>query len=447
MPGSRGRATVLRGGYGISYAFLFRFGGEGLLAYNGPNNYSATLPINQTPGQGICTSLTEDPTTCFRRTQDGYQTNFAGPSNFSTTKAQTRYVPKNFKNGYVQAYHLSLQQQLPRQLTFELSYVGNHAVHIAALEDSNQARLCEASEIPAAHPGQCATSLLNRRPITDFTDILTESNAGFLQYNSMQAKLERRFSNGLYLINSFTWSRGFNNSSADLEAQNGDGAVVNIADPAGDRGPSGYDQPITTPPPRSSICRLVMARLWGSSAPGWQQEILGGWQLTGINVVTSGVPIDLTYTASTNQVVSTTSSVYSLRPNIVGPTSGVYGKKPTKTKSALNGFFNPAAVSAPSGTVLFGDAGRNVLRGPGFGQFDLAAHKRFTLPQERYSLEFRLEAFNVLNATNYISPTANIGTVNSNTGVFTPNASFGQFSGATSVYPSRQVQVALRFAF
>jgi hypothetical protein len=50
--------TVIRGGYGISYSYLFRFGGEGLLAYNGPNNYNATLPVNQTPGQGLCTSLT-----------------------------------------------------------------------------------------------------------------------------------------------------------------------------------------------------------------------------------------------------------------------------------------------------------------------------------------------------------------------------------------------------
>ncbi len=439
--------TVLRGGFGISYAFLFRFGGEGLLAYNGPNNYSATLPVNQTPGQGICNSLTEDPTTCFRRTQDGYQTNFAGPSNFSTTKAQTRYVPKNFKNGYVQAYHLSLQQQLPKQVTMEISYVGNHAVHIAALEDSNQARLCAASEIPAAHPGQCATSLLNRRPISGFTDILTESNAGFLDYNSLQAKLEHRFNNGFYLIHSFTWSRAFNNSSADLEAQNGDGAVVNIANPAADRGPSGYDQPLNNT--TSAIVDLPFGtdKHFGSSAPGWEKQILGGWQLTGISVVTSGVPIDLTYTASTNQVVSTTSSVYSLRPNLAGPISNVYGQTLTKTDSSLKGFFNPSAVAAPAGTQLFGDAGRNVLRGPGFGQFDLAAHKRFTLPQERYSMEFRLEAFNVLNATNYISPTANVGTVNSNTGVFTPNASFGQFSGSTSVYPSRQVQVALRLAF
>ena len=184
----------------------------------------------------------------------------------------------------------------------------------------------------------------------------------------------------------------------------------------------------------------------GRALPAGSRRILGGWQLTGISVVTSGVPIDLTYTASTNQVVSTTSSVYALRPNLTGSPANVYGKTLTKTNSSLNGFFNPGGVSAPTGTQLFGNSGRNNLRGPSFGQFDLAAHKRFDL-RERYSLEFRLEAFNVLNATNYISPTANIGTVNSNTGVFTPNASFGQFSGATSVYPSRQVQVALRFAF
>ncbi len=95
--------TVIRGSYGISYAFLFRFGGEGLLAYNGPNNYDATLPNNQTPGQGICSSLTEDPTTCFRRTQDGYQNNFAGPANFSTVRAQTRYTPRDFHNASIQA--------------------------------------------------------------------------------------------------------------------------------------------------------------------------------------------------------------------------------------------------------------------------------------------------------------------------------------------------------
>ncbi len=439
--------TVIRGGYGIGYAYLFRFGGEGLLAYNGPNNYSATLPVNQTPGQGICTSLTEDPTKCFRRTQDGYQTDFAGPSNFTTTRAQTRYQPKDFKNGYVQAFHLSVQQQLPLKTTLEVAYVGNHAVHIAALEDTNQARLCTAAEIAA---GSCTStgsaSLLNRRPIQNFTDILTESNAGFLSYNSLQTKLEHRFSDGLFLINSFTWSRGINNSSADLEANNGDSAVVNIANVGSDRGPSGYNQPLNDT--TSIIADLPFGRgqHWGSGAPAWEQQLLGGWQLTGINVVTSGVPINLSYTANTNQVVSTTSSVYALRPNLTSDVNAVYGKARTKSASAFGGFFNPAAVSAPSGAQLFGDAGRNAWRGPAFGQLDLAAHKKFALLTERQTLEFRIEAFNVLNATNYISPTTNIGTVGA-TGVLSPNASFGTFSGSSSVFPSRQVQLALRLAF
>ena len=445
--------TVVRGGYAISYAYLFRFGGEGMLGYNGPNNYDAT--INQTPGQGLCVtqagsvsgSLTLDPSTCFRRTQDGYENNFDGPANFSTLKAQTRYQLKDFKTPYVQAYHLSAQQELPYQLTLEVAYVGDHAVHVPALEDTNQARTCLASEIPATSPGQCTTTLQGRRPISTFTDILTESNAGFLDYNSLQTKLERRFSQGIFVINSFTWSHGINNSSADLEANNGDGAVVNIANVKSDRGPSGYDQRLNDTTSVIADIPFGHGKRFGGSIPGWEQQVLGGWQLTGINVVTSGVPIDLTYTASTNQVVSTTSSVYSLRPNLTGKPSAVYGATLTKTSSSLNGYFVQSGVSEPSGSQLFGNAGRNDLRGPAFGQFDLAAHKKFTLPNERYNAEFRIEAFNVLNATNYISPGTSIGSVNSNSGAFTPSGSFGQFSGSTSVYPSRQVQLALRLAF
>jgi hypothetical protein len=445
--------TVIRGGYGMSYAHLFRFGGEGLLAYNGPNNYTAT--INQTVSQPLCVtlagslnaSLTLDPSTCFRRTQDGYQTDFAGPANFSTLKSQTRYQPQDFTTPYVQAYHLSVQQGLPHEFTLEIAYVGNHAVHVSALENFNQARLCLASEVPAANPGQCTTSLQARRPIQTVTDILTTANAGFLIYNSLQTKLERRFTNGLFLINSFTWSRGINNASADLEAQNGDGALINIADPAGDRGPSGYNQPLNDTTSFIADVPFGHGKRWGSNISSWEQQVLGGWQLTGINIVTSGVPINLTYTASSNQVVTTASTTYSLRPNLTSTPQAVYGQTFIKTASSLNGYLTLAGVSIPNPTQLFGNAGRNDLRGPAFGQFDLAAHKTFSLPSDRLKLEFRLEAFNVLNATNYISPTSLIGTVNSTSGAFSPSSSFGSFSGSSSVYPSRQVQTALRLSF
>jgi Carboxypeptidase regulatory-like domain/TonB-dependent Receptor Plug Domain/TonB dependent receptor len=446
--------TVVRGGYGVSYAYLFRTGGEGLLAYNGPNNYDATLPSNQTPSQGLCTSLTQDPTTCFRRMQDGYQTDFAGPANFSTTKAQTRYLPKDFKPAYVQAFHLSVQQEMPWDTTLEISYVGNHTVHEATLEDFNQARTCLPSEVPVGTAGQCNASLLSRRPISNFTDILTYSNAGSLVYNSLQTKLQRRFSHGVFLINSFTWSRGIDLASADLETQNGDSALINKYNPGGDRGPSGYNQPLNDT--TSFIVDLPYGHghRFGSSASAWQQQLLGGWQLTGINVVTSGVPINLAYTPSSNQVVSTTSASYSIRPNLTNSVSAVYGHKLVKTDSSLNGYFVPGSgttpppgVSIPSGTQLFGTAARNDLRGPAFGQFDLAAHKKFTLPNERYNAEFRIEAFNVFNSTNYISPSSSVGSVNSTSGAPSYSTGFGSFTGSSNVYPSRQVQLALRLAF
>jgi hypothetical protein len=439
--------TVLRGGYGISYAYLFRFGGEGLLAYNGPNNYSATLPVNQTPGQGICTSLTQDPTTCFRRTQDGYQTNFAGPSNFTTVRAQTRYTPQNFSTPYVQAYHLSVQQELPLRMTLEIAYVGSHGVHIPTLGDFNQARTCTATEISS---GACTptgtASLLNRRPIANFTDILTELNANFLTYNSLQTKLVRRFTDGFFLINSFTWSQALDLSGADLETGNGDSAVVNIRNTAGDRGPSGYNQPLNDTTSFIYDLPYGKGKRFGSGSSPILQQVLGGWTLTGTNVVSSGVPLNLTYTPISNQVVSTTSAAYSLRPNLVSTNAAVYGHGLVKTNSAVNGYLNIAAVSAPSGAQLFGNAGRNNLSGPAFGQFDLSAHKRFTLKSEAQTLEFRIEAFNVLNATNYISPNTSIGTVSA-TGTLNPNANFGTFSGSASAFPSRQVQAALRFAF
>ena len=150
--------------------------------------------------------------------------------------------------------------------------------------------------------------------------------------------------------------------------------------------------------------------------------------------------------ANSNQVVSTASSAYSLRPNLVSTPNAVYGHSLTKTNSAVNGYLNIAAVSAPVGLQLFGNSGRNNLRGPAFGQFNLAAHKRFNLLTDAQTLEFRIEAFNVLNATNYISPNTSIGTEGA-TGVLNKNGSFGTFSGSTSVFPSRQVQVALRLAF
>jgi len=169
-----------------------------------------------------------------------------------------------------------------------------------------------------------------------------------------------------------------------------------------------------------------------------EQALLGGWQLTAINVVTSGLPINLSYAPASNVTVSTTSVLYSVRPNLVSTNQTVYGHTLTKSATAVSGYLNANALSVPAGYQLFGTAGRNALRGPAFGQLDLAAHKNFNLGSEARTLQFRVEAFNILNAMNFAQPDTSL----------TDGANFGTFTSAlTSVFPSRQIQVALRLSF
>jgi hypothetical protein len=431
--------TVVRGGYGIGYMHYFRFGGESTLGYNGPYIVDAT--INQTPPvqasgatQQLCTSLTENPATCFRTTQSGYETNFASAQNFSTLAAQTRYIPKNFEAAYVQAFHLTVQRELMKDTTLDVSYVGSHGVHIPVLTDFNQG----ATEPVSCDAGIGCLTQQQRRPISNFTNILTALPQGYLLYNSLQAKLERRYSSGIFLLDSFTWSRAINNASADLETYGGDGALVNFYNPAGDRGPSSYNQPLNNTLSIIADLPFGKGRMFGQAAPAWQQAFLGGWEVTAINSETSGLPINLTYTPSAQYVVSSTSEVYSVRPNLVSTAHAVYAPKSdyVKTSGALSGTLLSSQVTVPTPSQYFGNAGRNDLSGPAFGQLTLALHKSAQLWSESSNLEFRIEAFNALNATNFQYPDTAV----------TDGASFGTYTAATA-YPSRQVQLALRLSF
>ena len=431
--------TVVRGGYGIGYMHYFRFGGESTLGYNGPYIVDAT--INQTPPQQVsgatqplCTSLAEDPATCFRTTQSGYETNFATAQNFSTLAAQTRYIPRNFPAAYVQAFHLTVQRELVKNTTLEVSYVGDHGVRIPVLTDFNQA----ATEPASCDVGIGCLTQQQRRPISNFTNILTVFPKGFLIYNSLQIKLERRYSNGLYLMNSFTWSQAFNNASADLETYGGDSALVDLYNSEGDRGPSSYNQPLNDTLSIIADLPFGKGRMFGDNAPAWQQAILGGWQVTAINSVTSGLPINLTYAPSAQYVVSSTSAAYAVRPNLVSTAKAVYAPKSNyvKTKSALSGTLLSSQVSIPTPSQYFGNAGRNDLHGPAFAQLTLAVHKSVPLGWENSNLEFRMEAFNVLNSTNFQYPDTAV----------TDGASFGTYTAANA-YPAREVQVALRLSF
>jgi hypothetical protein len=415
--------TVIRSAYGLSFDQFNREGGENLLAYNGP--YIVNSSITQTPKDPLCAPDVSS-TNCFRPTQEGYSANFVSPSNFSTALAETRYIPKNIATGYVQAWQLGVQRQIGKSTVFDISYVGEHGVKLWVLADLNQA----APNVPSATCSNKVTTgcvpLLNRRPIAGFTGIEESINAGFLLYNGLQTKIEHRYANGVYFLNSFTYSRAIDNASGHLDTPNNDNSRVNLANLKGETGESAYDQPLNDTLTLIYDLPYGHGRMFGSNANRLLQTALGGWQVTAINTATSGQPVNLIYSEPTQFDVS---DLLNYRPNVTGNPITPQGQR-IKTATAVSNFLNPATVSVPTDVSHpYGNAGRNSLRDYPYYELDTGVHKAFPLWSDASNLDFRAEAFNVLNQVNYAAPDS--------------NRSDGSFGSITSAFPARQLQLAL----
>ena len=171
-------------------------------------------------------------------------------------------------------------------------------------------------------------------------------------------------------------------------------------------------------------------RQFGTSANRLMQTVLGGWQISAVNTATSGQPVNLIYSEPGQFDVS---DLLNYRPNVSGNPVNASSSR-VKTATALTLFLNPATVSVPTDiTRPYGNAGRNSLRDFAFHQFDTGLHKAFPLWSDASNLDFRAEAFNVLNQVNYGAPDS--------------NRSDGAFGSITSAFPARQLQLALKLIF
>ena len=436
-------SLVVRGGYGITYTQFNRAGGENNLTYNGPNVVNATINNVVPTPSSLCATDTQDQTKCFRQTQQGYAVGLTAAANFNPALVTSRYIPAHTATGYVQSYHMSIQRQLPGQVVADLAYVGNKGTHLQILADYNQASICTA---PVATSTGCPSSTLAaRRPVPTFGDIEIAYGGGTSNYNSLQFKLEKRYGNGLYVLNSFTWGRTFDLSAGHLETSNGDNSRVNFANPGSDYGRSNYDQPLNNTTSIIYDLPYGKGRRFGASASYAADMVLGGWQLTVINTMNSGLPTNLTYTNSTSNGTNVT-DLYTYRPDVSGNAIAPATSR-AKTNTALTGYLVKApttsvggvnfptgpGVSVPTTGSPFGNAQRNMVVGPAFFQTDLGFHKDFGLWSEESKLEFRAEAFNVLNKVNYQAPDGNVS-----------NGTFGSITGA---YPARQLQLAGKIIF
>ena len=446
--------TVVRAGYGLSFSQFNREGGENLLVYNLPaivntnivqaplyadvavtGASQAVLPVC-TSSQASAPYNPANQTPCFRTTIQGYPTGLASPSNVtakSNLTTEARYIPKDLPTGYVQAYHLTVQRQLGPSTTFEASYVGSHGVKLEVLADLNQA--APNAVTPTCNPDDTkgCLSLAARRPIQSFTTIEESLPAGLLRYNALQTKLEHRSGHGLYLLNSFTWSRAIDNAAGHLDTPDGDNSRINLANPRGEIGPSAYNQPL------NDILSVVYdlpygkGRMWGNSSNYLMQEALGGWQLTAINSASSGLPVNITYSPNSFQQVST---LLVQRPNQLAGNPVLPGSKRLKVGGNQDLLALDSSVfSLPDVNHPYGTAGRNSVRFDNFHQLDLGLHKEFPLYPENVKFDFRFEAFNILNQTNYAFPQSGVG-----------SSSFG-IVAAASTFPARILQFAGKIEF
>jgi hypothetical protein len=412
--------TVVRTGYGMSYVHFNRLGGENLLGYNGPS--IVNLAQNQVAflanGDPTPACTGNNFTGCFRTTQQGYPVGLVDPSRFSTANTRTNYTPSDYRTSYVQSYHFTVQRELANNLVLDVGYVGNKSTGLMILGDYNQARPLNAGE---------TANLLSRRPITGFDAIQVSYGGGFANYHALQAKIEKRYANGFYLLNSFTWSKAIDNAGGHLETFNGDNSRINYRNLASEKGQGSYNQPLNNTTSFVYEVPFGKGRKYGSSTNGFADAILGGWRLNGIHIAQSGQPVNISYTLAAAAQVSTYPTY---RPNYVG--GDIYATERSATR-----YLNPAAFAVPSTTTPFGTLGRNAGRSEAIYQFDAGLHKAFTLPGERFKLEFRSEFFNLFNVTNWGAPNSNIS-----------NANFGTITSyAYPAIPARQIQFALRLGF
>ena len=262
------------------------------------------------------------------------------------------------------------------------------------------------------------------------------SNQGASSYNGMLVSLRKRFSQGLQFDFNYTWSHAIDNGSSITNTVSG-GLVCDLTNLRVCRGDSDFD--IRHLVNANFIYELPFGRgqRFGSGSPGWVNQIIGGWEVSGIFTARSGVPF------------STTSGTFPIGFNFNSPgalnNANVLALQPRIHDSGptIQFFDDPDTVfdleNPQNGVFRFpkhGEIGsRNVLRGPSFWNLDTAVMKNFKMPwSESHSLQIRWESFNVFNHHAFGLPNANIA-----------GTTFGQIT--TSATTPREMQFAFRYSF
>jgi hypothetical protein len=280
---------------------------------------------------------------------------------------------RRFKSPYYQQWNFSVQRDIGWNTLLEVAYVGSKGTHLQVLRDYNQ---------PQPGPGDPQ----ERRPYPQYGNFGSITNAGSSTFNSIQLKLNKRWSNGLWLLTAFTYSKAYNDQPEICCNSPWPPDSYNIA---AEHGPADYDQRYR------SVTSFAWDLPFGKGRHFLDKEgvlnaIFGGWQFGGIVTIAAGFP----FSPATSLDTSNTGTFGQLRPDQIG--------NPDVANPSPDRWFDPEAYATPA-EFTFGNAGRNSLVGPGTRTADLYMRKEFQIGN-RARLEVRIEAFNAFNHPNFGLP-------------------------------------------
>jgi len=314
-------------------------------------------------------------------------------------------------------YNLGVQRELfPRGL-LSLSYVGSAQRHQSIQRDVNQ---------PAMdNPLRGTVSPNFARPYPGYGSILKNEFSTNGNYNSLQASLRVNDYHGFTLQSSYTWSHSIDIASAD------EATILNAYDIKAERGNSDLDRRHIFLMNYTYDLPFGAGKQFLSNSKGILNQLVGGWQLSGITTFTTGLPFSVRFPGDPAGIGST-----SVRANLIGDANA--GPKTADAFFNASAFAAVAPVGSVAGATGFGNGGRNVVRGAGRNQWDISLFKNFTkvpLPRSKEggTLQFRADFFNAFNHTQF-------------NGYFTTFGNPG-FGGAGSAFSPRILEFGLRFSF
>lgn len=382
---------VVRSGWGLYYNFSDLAAGQGI--YFNPPFFNSLLffPSQQAP-------LTID---------NPWPEGQAAP----LPPSLSTYDP-NLRTGYAQQWNFTLQSEILPETVLTVGYNGSRGTKLLGARDINQS---------APSPMQP-----NWRPLPQFSDINQIASAFDSTYHGLQMQFRCRFRSGLTGLFAYTWSKSLDNAS-NFFASSGDANFPQDSNnAAAERGRSSFDTPHRFVGSFAYRLPLGKGKRWLPGVGGAAAKLVSDWQLNGIVTMQSGQP----YTAYLPGEFDNSNTGRSLfgfgagdRPNLVG--------NPNLADPDPQQWFDGGAFALPP-FGSFGNAGRNIIGGPGLANVDFSLLKDTPIG-EKVKLQFRAEFFNLLNTPNFLNPN-----------IFFATPGFGRVLAARD---GREIQLGVKLIF